>query len=177
MIPLLVGLCPEVVEERNACWHRSSGRSPPSRGTLAGPRLWKVGQAGPGLVLSHVRGQFDLISGKKQWAPVMRAMSRKEQWPWRQSQSRLCRCLARQRGRMALVEIFLLQRVESYSFTSRVNPQSLYSSSVLSVDNQEGPVCGADLGLDSPGTLACSHLTGPFFLHTEKVDPEKALFA
>ena len=39
MIPLLVGLCPEVVEERNACWHGSSGRSPPSRGILAGPRL------------------------------------------------------------------------------------------------------------------------------------------
>ena len=36
MIPFLAGLCPEVREERNTCWHGSSGRSPPSRGTLAG---------------------------------------------------------------------------------------------------------------------------------------------
>lgn len=58
-----------------------------------------------------------------------------------------------------------------------LQPQSLYSSAVLRVDNQEGSVCGTDLGLDSLGALAWPHLTGPFSLHTEKLYPEKAMFA
>ena len=35
-----------------------------------------------------------------------------------------------------------------------LQPQSLYSSAILSMDSQEGSVYGTDLGLDSVGTLA-----------------------
>ena len=35
-----------------------------------------------------------------------------------------------------------------------LQPQSLYSSAILSMDSQEGSVYGKDLGLDSLGTLA-----------------------